>query len=149
MLPLLHRVLLSRWVLTAVGTLCLVVAVWLLGPLLPWLEGPAPRLILAGLMLVSWIGANLLLDFRRQARDAAAPGGGWGTFLRRLGRPRPRQPLNGVIIAFALNDIAQARPEECLPHARAVRTRIAELETCFGQPVPAYLVFTKADLIAG
>jgi type VI secretion system protein ImpL len=81
--------------------------------------------------------------------DATTDRAGWETFLGLLRHTRPRQPLNGVIVAFALNDIAQARQEECVAHARAVRSRIAELESCFGQPVPVYLVFTKADLISG
>ena len=64
-------------------------------------------------------------------------------------RTRPRQPLNGVIIAIAMTDIAAASPPERLAHARAIRRRIKELSDQLGVRMPVYAIFTKADLLAG
>ena len=74
---------------------------------------------------------------------------GWEAFLALLKQTRPRQPLNGVIVAIALSDIAEAPAEERIAHARAIRRRIKELESKLGIRMPVYALFTKADLIAG
>ena len=74
---------------------------------------------------------------------------GWDAFLDLLRRTRPRQPLNGVIVAIGLSDIAQAPAEERLAHARAIRRRIKELGEKLGIRMPVYALFTKADLLAG
>jgi type VI secretion system protein ImpL len=74
---------------------------------------------------------------------------GWSAFLDLLHRTRPRQPLNGVIVAIALSDIARAPAAERLGHARAIRQRVRELETRLGARMPVYALLTKADLIAG
>ena len=74
---------------------------------------------------------------------------GWLAFLGLLKRTRARQPLNGVLVAIALSDIAAAPPPERLAHARAIRRRVKELYDQLGVRVPVYAVFTKADLIAG
>ncbi len=81
--------------------------------------------------------------------DAAVDRAGWSAFLDVLKRTRPRQPLNGVIVAIALNDIAQATAAERSAHAKAIRQRVEELSGKFGLCLPVYLVFTKADLLAG
>lgn len=81
--------------------------------------------------------------------DAAVDRAGWEAFLDLLKRTRIRQPLNGVIVAIGLTDIAQASPEERSAHARAVRLRVKELDTRLEARLPIYLIFTKADLIAG
>ena len=49
-----------------------------------------------------------------------------------LKRTRPRQPLNGVIVAIALTDIAAAPAAERLAHARAIRRRVKELNDQLG-----------------
>src|SRR5207344_3235567 len=64
-------------------------------------------------------------------------------------RTRARQPLNGVLVAIALSDIAAAPAAERLAHARAIRRRVKELYDQLGVRVPVYALFTKADLIAG
>src|SRR5215218_4857629 len=230
--------LVARWFLTFVGTALLAVLLWFFGPFLAPLESWAVRLALIAAMLAIWVGANLLLDWRRRRREgalvegiaAAAPdptatasaeevaalrdkltaaldllkrargtkgylyeqpwyaiigppgagkttalrnsglnfpladrlgpgavagvGGtrlcdwwftenavlidtagryttqdsnvavdraGWHAFLDLLRRTRPRQPLNGVIVAIALSDIAEAPSKGRTAHARAVR----------------------------
>ena len=74
---------------------------------------------------------------------------GWQGFLGLLKRTRPRQPLNGVLVAIALTDIAQAPREDRRAHARAIRARIRELDDSLGLRLPVYAIFTKGDLIAG
>ena len=81
--------------------------------------------------------------------NAAVDRAGWETFLDLLRRTRPRQPLNGVIVAIPVSDLAQAPAAERAAHARAIRERVKELRTRLGVRIPVYALFTKADLIAG
>ncbi|MBV9776676.1 MAG: type VI secretion system membrane subunit TssM, partial [Acetobacteraceae bacterium] len=255
--------LLSRWVLSLVGVALLAAILWFLGPLLTVLAPIAVRAGIILLMLLAWAGANLLIDRRRRARDAALAEGvadadpgaaasaeevaalrerlaqsmdllrrargtrgylyeqpwyviigppgagkttallnaglrfplaaeaghavpgvggtrlcdwwftdeavlidtagryttqdsdaavdraGWEGFLDLLKRTRARQPLNGVIVAIAITDIAQPDRDARLAHARAVRRRVKEITERLGVRVPVYAVFTKADLLAG
>ena len=87
--------------------------------------------------------------YTTQDSDAAVDRAGWDAFLDLLRRTRPRQPLNGVIVAIAISDVALAPAQERRAHAQAIRARIKELETRFGVRMPVYALFTKADLIAG
>ncbi|MBV8187051.1 MAG: type VI secretion system membrane subunit TssM, partial [Alphaproteobacteria bacterium] len=101
-----------------------------------------------------WFTENaVLIDtagrYTTQDSNAAVDRAGWEAFLDLLRRTRPRQPLNGVIVAISLADIAAASPEERTAHARAARRRIKELEEKLAIRIPVYAVFTKADLIAG
>ena len=86
--------------------------------------------------------------YTTQDSDATVDRAGWEAFLDLLRRARPRQPLNGVIVALAIPDLmgdeAVARD-----HARAVRTRIRELNQRLGVRLPVYALFTKADRLAG
>ena len=101
-----------------------------------------------------WFTENaVLIDtagrYTTQDSNATVDRAGWEAFLGLLRRTRPRQPLNGVIVAIALSDIADAPAEERLAHARAIRRRIKELEERLGIRIPVYALFAKADLIAG
>ncbi len=101
-----------------------------------------------------WFTENaVLIDtagrYTTQDSNAAVDRAGWDAFLDLLRRTRPRQPLNGVIVAIALSDIASAPNDERVAHARAVRRRVKELEERLSIRLPVYLIMTKADLIAG
>jgi type VI secretion system protein ImpL len=87
--------------------------------------------------------------YTTQDSDASVDRAGWEAFLDLLKRTRPREPLNGVIVAFPLSDIALAPAAKRLAHAGAIRRRIKELEARLLVRVPVYAVFTKTDLIAG
>ena len=79
------------------------------------------------------------------AQDSAA----WQGFLGLLRKYRPRRPINGVIVFVSLVDLLnQTRTERNL-HARAIKTRVQELQNQLGMAFPVYVMFTKADLIAG
>jgi type VI secretion system protein ImpL len=77
--------------------------------------------------------------------DAAA----WKGFLHLLKKHRGRQPLNGVLLTISLADLSQLTEAERLAHARAMRKRVVELRDELGVCIPIYVLFTKADLIAG
>lgn len=101
-----------------------------------------------------WFTENaVLIDtagrYTTQDSDAAVDKAGWTAFLDLLKRTRSRQPLNGVIVAISVADIAAASPAERTAHARAIRTRVKELTERLAVKVPVYALFTKADLLAG
>ncbi len=77
--------------------------------------------------------------------DSAA----WGGFLALLKEHRPRRPINGVLVAVSLSDLLQQSQGERDSHARAIRARIQELYTTFKVRCPIYVIFMKADLVAG
>ncbi len=85
--------------------------------------------------------------YTTQDSDAAVDRAGWEAFLDLLRRTRPRQGLNGVIVAVPLPDLVSA--EARAAHAAAVRARLDELEARLGLRLPCYALFTKADLLAG
>ena len=87
--------------------------------------------------------------YTTQDSNAAVDQAGWLAFLALLKRTRPRQPLNGVIVAIALPEVVQGSTADRDAHAAAIRQRIAELEQRLGVRMPVYALFTKADLIAG
>ncbi|WP_119459021.1 type VI secretion system membrane subunit TssM [Rhodospirillaceae bacterium SYSU D60014] len=80
-----------------------------------------------------------------QAVDSAA----WAGFLGLLKKSRPRQPINGALVAISLSDLATLSPTERQAHAHAIKKRIHELHEQLGVQFPIYVLFTKADLIAG
>jgi type VI secretion system protein ImpL len=80
-----------------------------------------------------------------QAVDAA----GWVGFLNLIKKHRPLRPLNGVIVATSIADLLQQSEQERHEHAKAIRNRINELYQQLGLRLPVYLLFTKADLVAG
>lgn len=73
----------------------------------------------------------------------------WLGFLELLKKHRPRRPLNGVLITMSLSDLLRLTEEERSLHAKAIRQRVEELTEQMGIRIPIYMLFTKADLIAG
>jgi type VI secretion system protein ImpL len=101
-----------------------------------------------------WISEQaVLIDtagrYTTQDSDAASDKAGWERFLELLRRERPRQPLNGVVVAFGADLLSQLDTTEREQHAQAVRRRVRELEAKLGQRLPVYLLISKADLILG
>jgi type VI secretion system protein ImpL len=87
--------------------------------------------------------------YTTQDSDAAVDRAGWEHFLDLLKRTRTRQPLNGVIVAISLADIALGSAEAAMAHATSIRRRLNDLRDRLGVRLPVYAVLTKADLIAG
>lgn len=87
--------------------------------------------------------------YTTQDSQAAVDKAAWLGFLRLLKRHRRRQPLNGVLVAIGLSDLSALNEDERRAHAGAIRRRVRELQDELGVRPPVYVLFTKADLIAG
>ena len=87
--------------------------------------------------------------YTMQDSDAAADKASWDAFLELLKKGRPDQPVNGVILAFSVEDMMAATPESLAAHAATVRARLGEVHETLKIDFPVYVLFTKADLIAG
>lgn len=87
--------------------------------------------------------------YTTQDSDAGADKASWLSFLDLLKKNRPRQPINGVIVAISLGDVLTAEAAELELHSSAIRARLVELHDQLKVDFPVYVMFTKADLVAG
>ncbi len=87
--------------------------------------------------------------YTTQDSDLVADRASWDAFLDLLKKTRPNQPVNGVILSFSVEDMMTESPETLARHAETVRARLAELHERLKIDFPVYVMFTKADLIAG
>jgi type VI secretion system protein ImpL len=87
--------------------------------------------------------------YTTQDSDARADQKSWLAFLDLLKKNRPRQPINGVVIAIALDDIMSGDQKRIAEHASAIRARLLELHKRLKVDFPVYALFTKADLVLG
>ncbi len=87
--------------------------------------------------------------YTTQESDAEADNAAWIGFLGLLKKYRKRQPINGAIVAISLSDLSLQDEMTQKGHAQAVRRRLSELRERLGVRFPVYVLFTKADLIAG
>ncbi|MBM2716052.1 type VI secretion system membrane subunit TssM [Mesorhizobium caraganae] len=88
---------------------------------------------------------HYMIHERNQDQDKAV----WHGFLRLLSRSRRRQPLNGVLVSIAINELSSSSEDELFDHARCIRKRILELYRKLGLRLPIYVLLNKSDLIAG
>lgn len=77
--------------------------------------------------------------------DAAA----WSGFLKMLERTRPEEPLNGVIVAISIGDLAVADAATIDRDAELMRQRLLEICDALDVTIPVYVMFTKCDLVVG
>ncbi|CAH2602725.1 IcmF-related protein [Rhodovastum atsumiense] len=118
-------------------------------------DGPGAIGGVGGTRLCDWWFADeaVLIDtagrYTTQDSDAVVDRAGWLGFLDILRRTRPRQPLNGIIVVISLPTLAAAEVAERRAHARAIRRRIDEIGERLKLRLPVYVVFSKADRIAG
>ena len=87
--------------------------------------------------------------YTTQDSDAKADRKSWLSFLDMLRTNRPRQPINGVLVAISIEDILKLSAAEVNAHADAIRKRLTELHEELKVSFPVYAVFTKMDLIVG
>src|ERR1700730_4184034 len=87
--------------------------------------------------------------YTTQDSDAKSDKQSWFSFLDLLKKNRPRQPINGVIVAISVEDILTLPPAEITAHANAIRARLLDLHQRLKVDFPVYALFTKTDLIAG
>lgn len=95
-------------------------------------------------VLIDTAGRYTTQDSYREADRAA-----WLGFLRLLVQHRPRQPINGVILALSATDLLQPDADKRRVLAREMRERIEELHRELGIRFPIYVMVTKCDLLAG
>jgi type VI secretion system protein ImpL len=87
--------------------------------------------------------------YTSQDSDASRDARTWTGFLATLRKARPLQPLNGVILAIGLDEVASVSAEALDRHVVTLRARLAELGKALAIELPVYVVFTKADLVSG
>lgn len=73
----------------------------------------------------------------------------WFEFLDLLRKHRKQKPINGLIVALSVQDLASANDERIQGIAKQLRERLDEITTRLKVVVPVYVVFTKVDLVAG
>ncbi|GMG81595.1 type VI secretion system membrane subunit TssM [Paralimibaculum aggregatum] len=87
--------------------------------------------------------------YTTQESDEAQDSKSWIGFLDLLKKNRKRQPINGAMVAISLSDLSLQDEQTRRNHALAIRTRLRELREKLGVRFPVYVLFTKADLMAG
>ncbi|PSJ36837.1 type VI secretion system membrane subunit TssM [Allosphingosinicella deserti] len=87
--------------------------------------------------------------YTSQDSDRQVDSRGWTSFLALLRKHRPLQPINGVIVAIGLDELLAVDCAAIDAHAAAVRRRLAELRKTLEVSAPVYMIFTKADRLAG
>jgi type VI secretion system protein ImpL len=73
----------------------------------------------------------------------------WFGFLDLLKKYRRRAPINGILIAVSIAELRGDDPDAGIKLARSLRKRVQDLIERLEVFAPVYVVFTKADLIAG
>ena len=87
--------------------------------------------------------------YTTQDSDARSDKESWFSFLDLLKKSRPRQPINGVLVAISVEDILTMSRQDLAAHAEAIRMRLLELHQRLKVSFPVYALFTKVDLVAG
>ena len=91
----------------------------------------------------------IILDTAGRYATSADDQPEWLGFLDLLRKYRKRKPINGLIVALGVTDLAAASEEQIEGIAKQMRARLDEVTTRLKVLVPVYVVFTKADMIAG
>jgi type VI secretion system protein ImpL len=73
----------------------------------------------------------------------------WLAFLDLLKETRPKRPINGILLAVSVTDLALAGEDEINVMAQKCRARIDEVTSRLEMSVPVYVLFTKCDLLPG
>ena len=87
--------------------------------------------------------------YTTQDSDAVADRKSWLSFLAVLGKYRPKQPVNGIVVAISLSDLITLNGQELGVYVSEIRKRLAEIRDSLRVHLPVYVLFTKADLVAG
>nr|WIE91140.1 type VI secretion system membrane subunit TssM [Mesorhizobium sp. WSM4875] len=87
--------------------------------------------------------------YTTQDSDAERDKASWLGFLGLLKKYRTRQPINGVILAISVADLIGFDDQQLDAHVTEIRSRLRELHETLKIQFPVYLLFTKADLVAG
>lgn len=95
----------------------------------------------------------VLLDtagrYTTQDSDSDVDRKGWTSLLGLLRKHRPLEPINGIFVAIAADELMHGDVVAIDRHASIVRHRLREIREALETQVPVYLLLTKSDLIAG
>ncbi|WP_426195180.1 type VI secretion system membrane subunit TssM [Massilia sp. DWR3-1-1] len=92
---------------------------------------------------------GILLDTAGRYSTIESDRAEWFGFLALLRKHRRRSPINGILICVSVAELMGASPNKTIELAKSLRTRVQELTERLGVFAPVYVIFTKADLIAG
>jgi len=87
--------------------------------------------------------------YTTQDSNEAVDNKAWTGFLDLLKKHRRRRPINGIILAISTEELLRQSERDKERAAKAISDRIQELYDRLGVRFPIYLMFTKADLLAG
>lgn len=100
-----------------------------------------------------WFSADaILLDTAGRYADGADRSeteGEWFAFLDMLKTHRKKRPIDGLILAFSVEDLYEKDEMALIGSARELRQRMDEILDRLGWTFPVYILFTKCDLISG
>src|SRR5262245_56331594 len=91
----------------------------------------------------------ILLDTAGRYTTEADDHDEWMAFLEQLLKYRAEKPLNGVIVAVSITELLDATDDQIQQSGKKIRARIDEMQTVLKMILPVYILFTKADLVAG
>ncbi|MBI6911133.1 type VI secretion system membrane subunit TssM [Pseudomonas palleroniana] len=81
--------------------------------------------------------------------DVSVDATGWTALLRLLKWRRRARPLNGVVVTLSVERLTSDSEHDLEQHARAVHSRLQEIQQVLHVDVPIYLVLTQADRLPG
>lgn len=87
--------------------------------------------------------------FTTQDFDSKQDKTNWLTFLTLLGAHRQKRPIDGVVLTVSIKDLMTLGKEDLAAHIIEIRNRLEEIRERLNIRPPVYVLFTKADLIAG
>src|SRR5512138_178960 len=73
----------------------------------------------------------------------------WTAFLDMLARTRPGKPVNGLLVGVSVADLGGETEEGLVDLAKRIRERVDEVMARLQVVLPAYVLFTKCDLVPG
>ncbi len=73
----------------------------------------------------------------------------WLHFVNWLEKTRNRRPLNGIVLAVDISQLAIGTSTERLAYADLIRARLRELMESLSTRLPVYITLTKLDLLYG
>ncbi|TDV28723.1 type VI secretion system protein ImpL [Paraburkholderia caballeronis] len=83
------------------------------------------------------------------AQDDAQDRREWELGLDLLGRYRPQEGLDGLVLAVSADRLTTPDPDAMIEEGRVARARIEQLIRMFGKRFPVYVLVTKCDRLYG
>lgn len=87
--------------------------------------------------------------YTTQDSDSRQDKAAWLSFLSLLKTYRGKRPVDGVILALSVEDLMTLGGDGLTAHIIEIRNRLQEIRERLEIRPPVYVLFTKADLIAG